>query len=161
MSQLKDHLEAAKGQAFMPQLTLPYLAALGYQYNEQNRMTHQFVFIDDCEENIDLGGFDMAWFTTVTSTAQAVYRLSDRARLFGITTVIGGIHATMCREEAAAHADALALGEGETTVPELLTDWIPRGTGCGRSISVRRQEVSIICRVRAGVTPEWGTTALG
>lgn len=123
MGQLKDHLQAAKGQAFMPQLTLPYLAALGYQYNEQNGMTHRFVFIDDREENIDLRGFDMVWFTTVTSTAQAVYRLSDRARRLGITTVIGGIHATMCQEESAAHADALALGEGETTVPELLTDW--------------------------------------
>jgi len=125
MRHMRDQLLAASGQSFMPQLTLPYLAALGEAYNVAAGMRHRFELVDDRAERIRLSPdrYDMIWFTSVSPTAHAVYRLSDEARRRGMTTVIGGIHATMMPEEAAPHADALVLGEGETTVSELLADY--------------------------------------
>lgn len=123
LRQLRRHLEATSGQAFMPQLTLPYLAALGQRYNERQGRSHRFVLIDDHEAKIRLGGYEMVWFTSVSTTAPAVYRLSHRARRAGAVTVIGGIHATLLPDEAGLHADAIALGDGERIVGEILADF--------------------------------------
>jgi radical SAM superfamily enzyme YgiQ (UPF0313 family) len=122
LGHLRDRLRANMGQPFMSQLTLPYLAALGQQYNERHGTDHRFFLIDDHSKRIGLEGYDMVWFTAVTPTAREVYRLSDRARMAGATTVIGGIHATMMPQEAAAHADAVVLGEGEGAVFQVLAD---------------------------------------
>lgn len=123
LTSFRDRLKSTAGQSFMPQLTLPYLAALGHAYNASHNTDHRFELIDDHERCIDLTGFDMVWFTAVSPTAHAIYRLSDRARSQGILTVIGGIHATMVPDEAAPHAHALALGEGEPVVAEILADF--------------------------------------
>lgn len=123
MNQLREHLEATSGQAFMPQLTLPYLAGLGQLYNERQQKSHRFELIDDHYERIDLRGYEMVWFTSVSTTAPAVYRLCQRARREGALTVIGGIHATLLPEEAAQYADAVALGDGERIVGEILADF--------------------------------------
>jgi radical SAM superfamily enzyme YgiQ (UPF0313 family) len=119
---LRRHLKATEGRPFMPQLTLPYLAALGQRYNEAHDRDHRFVLIDERADRIRLEGFDMVWFTAVSPTIREVYHLSDAARARGTLTVIGGIHATMLPEEVAAHADAVAIGEGEATVDEILAD---------------------------------------
>jgi len=125
LSHLRDRLRETSGQPFMPQLTLPYLAALGERYNEAHGTDHEFVLVDDRPERVRLAGrgLDMVWFTAVTPTIEAVYRLSDRARRDGMRTVIGGIHATTLPDEAGEHADAVALGEGEDTVSQILADW--------------------------------------
>ncbi len=44
-------------------------------------------------------------------------------------TVVGGPHATACPEEVAAYADYVIVGEGEYTLPRLLTDLSNGGTG--------------------------------
>jgi radical SAM superfamily enzyme YgiQ (UPF0313 family) len=123
LGHLRGRLGAAAGRPFMPQLTLPYLAALGQRYNEVHGTDHRFVLIDEHADRIELAGFEMVWFTAVSPTIDAVYRLSDSARQRGVLTVIGGIHATMLTEEAAAHADAVAIGEGEPVVGEILADF--------------------------------------
>ena len=120
---LRDHLLATSGQAFMPQLTLPYLAALGEAYNACMGAHHTFELLDDRAERIRLEGYDMVWFTSVTSTAPAIYRLADAARRRGSMVAIGGIHATILPDEAAQHADAVVIGEGESAVPAILTDY--------------------------------------
>lgn len=120
---LRDHLQATSGQAFMPQLTLPYLAALGQRYNARQGASHTFELIDDRAERIVTDGYDMIWFTCVTPTAPAIYRLADRARARGCPVAIGGIHATMLPDEVAEHADAVILGEGEAVVDALLADF--------------------------------------
>jgi len=120
---LRDHLLATNGQAFMPQLTLPYLAALGQAHNAAQGTRHTFELIDDHEERIHLDGFDMIWFTSVTSTAPAIYRLADAARDRGSRVAIGGIHATIRPDEASQHADAVVIGEAEAAVPAILGDY--------------------------------------
>jgi radical SAM superfamily enzyme YgiQ (UPF0313 family) len=122
MTELRARLEATRGQAFMPQLTLPYLAALGHRYVERTGREHSFVCIDDRAERIDLEGFDAAWFTAVTPTVKDTYRVAARARRAGVATVLGGIHAAALPGEAAPHVDSVVIGEAEGVVPEILED---------------------------------------
>ncbi len=118
-----QRLEHAEGQPFMPQLALPLLSGFGHRYNDLRGTRHRFHLVDDREDRLELDGFDMVWFTTGTNGAPATYRVSDRLRRKGIPTVIGGIHATMMSEEAAAHATAVAHGEAEGLVFEILEDF--------------------------------------
>jgi len=110
------------GQAYMPQLVLPYLSGMGHAYNEQHHQRHEFTLIDQTEERVDLAGFDLALFTASTTNALATYRVSDRLRDRGVPTVIGGIHPTIVPREAAAHATAVATGEAEDTLFDVLAD---------------------------------------
>ncbi|MCB1124261.1 MAG: B12-binding domain-containing radical SAM protein, partial [Verrucomicrobiae bacterium] len=51
-----------------------------------------------------------------------VYELADRYRRLGVKVILGGIHVTLLPDEAAAHADAIVLGEGEPVWPEIVED---------------------------------------
>ena len=54
--------------------------------------------------------------------AQRAYELARWYRQRGAIAVLGGLHVLSCPEEAAPHADALALGEGVQLWPEILRD---------------------------------------
>jgi radical SAM superfamily enzyme YgiQ (UPF0313 family) len=54
--------------------------------------------------------------------ADHAYRTADVLRARGIKVVLGGVHATNCPEEAAAHADVVCVGEGETLWRPILDD---------------------------------------
>jgi radical SAM superfamily enzyme YgiQ (UPF0313 family) len=54
--------------------------------------------------------------------AERAYELARWYRSRGALVVLGGLHVLSCPEEAAAHADALAIGEGVQTWPEILRD---------------------------------------
>jgi radical SAM superfamily enzyme YgiQ (UPF0313 family) len=54
--------------------------------------------------------------------AHRAYELSRWYRRRGAKVVLGGLHVLSCPEEAAQHADALALGEGAQVWPEILRD---------------------------------------
>lgn len=117
---MRQRLRDNHGRPFMPQLTLPYLAALGRAHCGDR---HTFELIDEREHDVDLSGYDMAWFTAVTPTANAAYRLASKARSAGITTVMGGIHASTLPDEAGRFVDAVVVGEAEPVIPELLDDY--------------------------------------
>lgn len=54
--------------------------------------------------------------------ARRAYALADWYRAMGSRVVLGGLHVLSCPEEAAPHADALALGEGAAIWPAILRD---------------------------------------
>ncbi len=59
--------------------------------------------------------------------ADRAYALAAWYRARGAKVVLGGLHVTSCPDEAAPHADALALGDGQATWPRILAD-VERGT---------------------------------
>jgi radical SAM superfamily enzyme YgiQ (UPF0313 family) len=59
--------------------------------------------------------------------ARRAYALADWYRERGARVVLGGLHVLSCPDEAAAHADAVAVGEGVQLWPVILRD-IERGT---------------------------------
>jgi radical SAM superfamily enzyme YgiQ (UPF0313 family) len=54
--------------------------------------------------------------------ARRAYELADWYRARGARVVLGGLHVLSCPEEAAAHADAIAVGEGVQLWPRILDD---------------------------------------
>ncbi len=59
--------------------------------------------------------------------AKRAYELARWYRQWGAKVVLGGLHVLSAPEEAAAHADAIALGEGVQLWPQILED-IEAGT---------------------------------
>ena len=54
--------------------------------------------------------------------AKRAYELARWYRQRGAKVVLGGLHVLSCPEEAAPHADAIALGEGVQLWPQILAD---------------------------------------
>ena len=67
-------------------------------------------------------GFDLVAVSTFTAQAPEAYAFLDACRAVGLTTVMGGLHASVLPEEAALHADHVVAGEGEEAWPELVAD---------------------------------------
>lgn len=70
---------------------------------------------------------DLVAITTLTVTAKRAYRIADRFRQNGATVILGGPHASALPAEAKCHADAVAIGNAETTLPDMIRD-----LECGR-----------------------------
>lgn len=60
--------------------------------------------------------------TVHVAFARRSYALAERFRALGATVVLGGLHVTSCPDEAAAHADAVVVGNGVAVWPTLLAD---------------------------------------
>ncbi len=65
---------------------------------------------------------DLVGLTAFTSQANRAYELAAHFRRLGVPVVMGGIHATMCLDEAIEHADAVVTGEAEGVWPQVLED---------------------------------------
>jgi radical SAM superfamily enzyme YgiQ (UPF0313 family) len=68
------------------------------------------------------GDFDVVAISSFSAQIKEAYRLADRYRAAGVTVVLGGLHVSACSDEAAAHADAVVIGEGEPVWPRLVDD---------------------------------------
>ncbi len=66
---------------------------------------------------------DLVGFTAMTNTANRVYELAKIYRAKGIKTVMGGIHATMCPEEASRYMDCVVIGEAESIWAKVIEDF--------------------------------------
>jgi hypothetical protein len=70
---------------------------------------------------------DLVGITAFTSQAPRAYEIAAFYRGLGVPVVLGGIHATFCREEALQHADAVVTGEAEGVWCEVLGDALGAG----------------------------------
>ena len=85
--------------------------------------------------------------------ADRAYELARWYRSRGAKVVLGGLHVLSCPEEAAPHADALAIGEGVQLWPEILRDveagtleaGLPRAATAGPTARTRRRAATC-CR---------------
>jgi len=70
---------------------------------------------------------DLVGITAFTSQANRAYEMATHFRRLGVPVVMGGIHATMCPDEAMARVDAVVTGEAEGIWRQVLED---AGHGC-------------------------------
>lgn len=102
----------------MPSSGLISLAALSRD--------HDVVTVHDekCQGLVDPDTIDadLVGISFKTMYAPHAYRIADRLRERGIRVVLGGVHATNVPEEAAQHADVVAVGEGEPIWRQILDD---------------------------------------
>jgi len=69
-----------------------------------------------------MGRPDLVGITAFTSQANRAYEVAARFRSVGVPVVMGGIHATMCLEEAMERVDAVVTGEAEGVWAQVLED---------------------------------------
>ncbi|NQT53944.1 B12-binding domain-containing radical SAM protein [bacterium] len=65
---------------------------------------------------------DLVGITAFTSQATRAYEIAAHFRSRGVPVVMGGIHATMCLDEAQQHVDAVVTGEAERVWEQVLED---------------------------------------
>ena len=65
---------------------------------------------------------DLVGITAFTSQAVRAYEVAAHFRGLGVPVVMGGIHATMCLEEAGERVDSVVTGEAEGIWPKVLED---------------------------------------
>lgn len=66
---------------------------------------------------------DLVAISSLTARAYDAYQLLGWLRQQGLPTVMGGLHASVQPDEAAEHADAIVVGQGEWVWPQLIADF--------------------------------------
>ena len=104
------------GKVLAPPLVLPLLAAL----------TPADVDVRLVDENVEAvdtnAAVDWVAITCMTASAPRAYAIADAFRQRGVPVVMGGIHPTVLPDEAAAHADAVVVGEAEPVWRDVAAD---------------------------------------
>jgi len=65
---------------------------------------------------------DLVGITAFTSQVDRAYELAGEFRRRGVPVVMGGVHASMCLEEALKHTDSVVTGEAESIWAKVLED---------------------------------------
>ena len=65
---------------------------------------------------------EVVGITVHLTFAKRAYALARWYRAHGSKVILGGLHTLSCPEEVAPHADAMAIGDGVQTWPEILRD---------------------------------------
>jgi len=84
---------------------------------------HEIRVFDENIEDIDYEWeADLIGISVRTMYAHRAYEIAGRFRKRGVRTVLGGIHPSLCTEEALHHCDAVVIGEAENVWGELIED---------------------------------------
>ncbi len=102
----------------MPTLSLASLAAV-------TPPAFDVAIVDVLRERLFLDEpVDLVGISASTPRVKAAYALADLYRERGVKVVIGGHHATAMPDEALGHADAVVIGEGETSWRRICDDFL-------------------------------------
>jgi radical SAM superfamily enzyme YgiQ (UPF0313 family) len=105
-----------QGRFAMPSVGLLSLASLA-------RPSDEVRLIDEkVAGGVDSVDADLVGISFKSMYARRAYALADRLRRQGTKVVLGGIHASLQPEQAAAHADVVVVGEGEAVWRQVLDD---------------------------------------
>ena len=97
-------------------LAIPTLASLTPPH-------HEIRVFDENIEEIDYSWkADLVGITVRTMYAGRAYAIAKKYGELSIKTVLGGIHPSMCPDEAMAHCDSVVVGEAENVWATLLED---------------------------------------
>ncbi|MGI9456020.1 MAG: radical SAM protein [Aeoliella sp.] len=115
---LPGFVERSQAIAKLPSLGLLTLAGMTSDEHEI-----EYVEVDSIDEvQFACDRFDLVALSSFSAQMPEAYALADRFRAGGVCVVLGGLHVTALPDEAAEHADAVVVGEGEVVWPALLAD---------------------------------------
>lgn len=84
----------------------------------------QVNLIDEAVQPVDFETTaELIGITVTTAASNRAYEIADQFRELGKPVVIGGVHATALPHEAAAHADAVVVGEAEGKWQAVIDDF--------------------------------------
>jgi len=78
--------------------------------------------VDENWEPFAYQAADLVGITAFTASANRAYEIAALYRQQGVPVVMGGIHASMCPDEALQFVDAVVIGEAEAVWPRVLAD---------------------------------------
>ncbi|MDY7075819.1 MAG: radical SAM protein [Chloroflexota bacterium] len=78
--------------------------------------------VDENWESFTYREADLVGITAFTASANRAYDIAAMYQGRGVPVVMGGIHASMCPDEALQFADAVVIGEAETIWPQVVAD---------------------------------------
>ena len=85
---------------------------------------NQVTIIDEQVEDIPWHEeFDLVGITCMTALAPRAYQIAAQFRSRNIPVVLGGMHPTLCQEDAIRHADAIVVGDAEGIWNKVLSDF--------------------------------------
>ncbi len=79
--------------------------------------------IDENWEPFTYQEADLVGITAFTASANRAYEIASLYRQHGVPVIMGGIHASMCPDEASQFVNAIVIGEAETVWPEVVADF--------------------------------------
>lgn len=110
-------LERSTQVARLPSLGLLTLAGMTPKEHSVD-----YLDVQDLDLNALPGGYDLVALSSLTAQIPLAYKLADTFRAMGSKVVLGGLHVTALPDEAAAHADAVVIGEGEPVWNDVVAD---------------------------------------
>jgi radical SAM superfamily enzyme YgiQ (UPF0313 family) len=103
--------------------SLPSLGLLTLAGMTPAEVDMEYMDVPDLKQVDGLPGeFDAVAISSFTAQMNEAYELADRYRAAGTTVLLGGLHVTALPDEAALHADAIVIGEGEPSWPTMIDD---------------------------------------
>lgn len=115
---LPGFVERNKVIASLPSLGLLTLAGLTPQSVDTHYLeVPDITAVDGVPEE-----FDVVAISSFSAQIAEAYTLADRYRALGTKVILGGLHVSAVPDEAAAHADAVVIGEGEPVWPQVMAD---------------------------------------
>ncbi|MBF0225456.1 MAG: B12-binding domain-containing radical SAM protein [Desulfobacterales bacterium] len=76
--------------------------------------------IDAIDYNMDA---DIIGITTTTPTVNRAYEIAQEFRKHGKKVILGGVHVSVCPEEAKEFCDAVCIGDGEEAIGQIIADY--------------------------------------
>lgn len=113
---IMQELQRFDTMSYLTQPPLPF--AILHQMTPKNIQT---ALLDEQTDPVRFDG-DAFGFSVSTQNSRAVYDHADTLRATGKKVILGGIHVTVCPDEAIRHADAIVTGEAETIWPQVCQD---------------------------------------
>src|SRR5438445_4611143 len=105
--------------------SLPSLGLLTLAGSTREDVEIEYVDVPDVLPDPWLPGeFDAVAVSSFSAQIKEAYELADRYRAVGTKVILGGLHVTALPREAAMHADAVVLGEGEPLWPRVVDDLV-------------------------------------
>lgn len=118
---LPGFVERSKVIASLPSLGLLTLAGLTDERHELRYVEVPDIGAPELRDGVP-GEFDVVAISSFSAMIKDAYVLADRYRARGTRVILGGLHVTVRPDEAARHADAIVIGEGEPVWPHVLAD---------------------------------------
>ena len=104
-------------RAYSPSDSLLQLAALTPTGHEVFYMDDQFGSVN-FDESLDL-----AAITVITPSADRAYEIAEEYKRRGVYVVMGGVHVSLCPEEASKHGDTIVVGDADNIWMSFLSDF--------------------------------------
>jgi anaerobic magnesium-protoporphyrin IX monomethyl ester cyclase len=104
--------------SILPPMNLGYLASYLEKHGVEVSIIDELAG-QDVQEALERLQPDIVGITATTALADDAYRVAKLAREYGMTTVMGGVHASFLTEEALEHVDMVVQGEGEQALLDI------------------------------------------